>query len=435
MTAVGTIMSNDILKRRIVSEDMKFNKRHLENEEIILLSLLDDETGSISSASSLTQLMVLMTRITKIDHRALCIHILLNNITKSCENLFVRNGGYRLLKRWLIAAEDDDGVEELKMIVKLCKKLPFDVKAIKETEIGKVIKKLLKYKHDTLNTSSLTEEIKGLMAHWTAKANEVNASTHKNDELPEEAFASEFLQTLASKFKTVKEDLRDDTDPIIDEIKDEKIVAVVKKDKNKTAKNEENNQSNKTERLEESKSDSNAMKNKMAQDSKNNNVVKLSATPLVTSSSSSIISSIINSTVSNVSDNNNNSFLIQPVAMRERKATDMAESARKLLEQRAAKTLLSQANKNNHNDNDAMEVVDDNKNSVSITLKSALKKKTTTDKKEKKKVQWGDESGGSMREVYTIEVEKIKSSVANYKTHRDLVKKERQFEKETHLSK
>ncbi len=62
-------------------------------------------------------------------------------------------------------------------------------------------------------------------------------------------------------------------------------------------------------------------------------------------------------------------------------------------------------------------------------------KKSGAAAKEKLSIKWADESGGLLREVHTIEVEKIKSSTANYKSHRDLVKKERQLEKETHLSK
>lgn len=67
--------------------------------------------------------------------------------------------------------------------------------------------------------------------------------------------------------------------------------------------------------------------------------------------------------------------------------------------------------------------------------KGGLKKKDESSKKEKKSIRWADEEGGNLREVQTIEVDRIKSSVANYKSHKDLVKREKQIEKETHLSK
>lgn len=67
--------------------------------------------------------------------------------------------------------------------------------------------------------------------------------------------------------------------------------------------------------------------------------------------------------------------------------------------------------------------------------KGGLKKKDSNGKREKLGVKWADEEGGLLREVQTIEVEKIKSSVATYKTHKDLVKKEKQLEKEVHLLK
>jgi hypothetical protein len=65
--------------------------------------------------------------------------------------------------------------------------------------------------------------------------------------------------------------------------------------------------------------------------------------------------------------------------------------------------------------------------------KGGLKKKDS--KRDKLSVKWADENGGLLRDIQTIEVEKIKSSVANYKSHKDLVKRERQLEKDIHLTK
>jgi tetrahydromethanopterin S-methyltransferase subunit F len=59
----------------------------------------------------------------------------------------------------------------------------------------------------------------------------------------------------------------------------------------------------------------------------------------------------------------------------------------------------------------------------------------TTAKKPKRAVQWADESGKTLREVMMFEVEKIKNTVKDYKSHRDLVKRERQLEKDLHQSK
>lgn len=54
--------------------------------------------------------------------------------------------------------------------------------------------------------------------------------------------------------------------------------------------------------------------------------------------------------------------------------------------------------------------------------------------RKKMSVKWADETGGLLRDVRLIEVEKIKSTVASYKSHKDLVKKEKQMEKETYFS-
>jgi hypothetical protein len=56
-------------------------------------------------------------------------------------------------------------------------------------------------------------------------------------------------------------------------------------------------------------------------------------------------------------------------------------------------------------------------------------------KKEKKVIHWADENGGLLREVQIIEVAKIKRSTAHYSSTRELSKRERLAEKETHLSK
>ena len=72
-----------------------------------------------------------------------------------------------MLKRWIKVAEDEDCVDELKIIVILCKLLPFDGQALKDTEIGKAIRRLLKFKSVSTNIESLYTEVRNLMQHWT----------------------------------------------------------------------------------------------------------------------------------------------------------------------------------------------------------------------------------------------------------------------------
>jgi hypothetical protein len=60
---------------------------------------------------------------------------------------------------------------------------------------------------------------------------------------------------------------------------------------------------------------------------------------------------------------------------------------------------------------------------------------TVVVKKTKRSIKWADEHGNNLRDVKLIEVDKIRNTVASYKNHKDLVKKERLFEKEAHLSK
>ena len=46
-----------------------------------------------------------------------------------------------------------------------------------------------------------------------------------------------------------------------------------------------------------------------------------------------------------------------------------------------------------------------------------------------------DDHGSAIKEVFTFEVEKLKTTLSSYKSHKDLVKRERQLEKDAHLSK
>jgi hypothetical protein len=67
-------------------------------------------------------------------------------LTEDCAKVFVENGGLRLLKRWLRDAEEEICVAELMHIVFTCKKLALDEFVVRDSEIGKLIKRLLKFK-------------------------------------------------------------------------------------------------------------------------------------------------------------------------------------------------------------------------------------------------------------------------------------------------
>lgn len=51
-----------------------------------------------------------------------------------------------------------------------------------------------------------------------------------------------------------------------------------------------------------------------------------------------------------------------------------------------------------------------------------------------KSVRWVDETGGRLCETRTIEVEGIRRSIAHYRSHKDLVRREKQQEKSAHIA-
>lgn len=106
------------------------------------------------------------------EHRLLCLHILCKRTSSECAKNFVKFSGLKLLRRWLKSAEEEDRIHEIRFILAACKTLPFDTEAIKHSEIGKAIKKLLKYKGTNASSGDvnvLTEEVKSLMKQWTEK--------------------------------------------------------------------------------------------------------------------------------------------------------------------------------------------------------------------------------------------------------------------------
>ena len=186
-----------ILSKRNLAEELKTQKRLIDDTEMTLLGTLDSQ-GQLSLASRVSDFIVIMTRVVKIDHRALCLHILLNcmpliPVAKS----FISHGGLRLLKRWMIEAADNEKIDELCMIVKLLKALPFDLKAVKDIEIGKSIKKLRKLTSENSTTlakitKTLYKEVDSLMELWKVAAAEavkvlpidVNSSSSGTKEHP-----------------------------------------------------------------------------------------------------------------------------------------------------------------------------------------------------------------------------------------------------------
>jgi hypothetical protein len=99
-TIGGAFVLPAVLQERINSSSAASVGRCMENEEVAIVSLLDGD-GNLSTQACLDAFMVLMTRITRIDHRALCVEVLMNRLDKAFEAIFVAHGGFKILKRWI----------------------------------------------------------------------------------------------------------------------------------------------------------------------------------------------------------------------------------------------------------------------------------------------------------------------------------------------
>lgn len=97
--------------------------RTLDDFEAVLVTILDED-GRLSSLEKVSPMVVLMVRVSAIDHRAICLHILLEGTSKDCLAEFALRGGYRVLTRWIARAAEEGSLKELRLLLKTCRSLP-----------------------------------------------------------------------------------------------------------------------------------------------------------------------------------------------------------------------------------------------------------------------------------------------------------------------
>ena len=136
----------------------RYKQRLTDDFEAVLLWTLDSD-GMVSSPSRVSTLIILMSRVTHLEHRALCLRVLSAHMPRHCQLDFVRQGGLRVLKRWIEAAQRADAVDELLVLVQLSSSLPFDKDAVLSTGIAKSIKRLAKHSSAKKNLPQLREAV------------------------------------------------------------------------------------------------------------------------------------------------------------------------------------------------------------------------------------------------------------------------------------
>ena len=452
-----------ILTRRNVSLEMQSHNRVLDDVEMTLLGILDS-TGMLSLCSRISEFIIIMTRVVKVEHRALCLYILSNCMTSKSGQIFINYGGLRLLKRWIKVAEDEDCVDELQIIVTLCKLLPFDGQAIKETEIGKSIRKLLKFKSNSTNIEALYTEVKDLMLHWTnhvkkgvpvpvinkisEKISGIN-SPQSTKTQPNNAFNSS--NTLEQKnlpeFVKVKPEVITDV-PIIFNSKNEKIANNLVSSKNTDIDTTSISKTISAATVTQQKH-SYGVLDALASGKTN----PPAASTAVTSSAQ-----MLPGTGVNLGLGHGFGSRLGGLGLEVRTGTAPIISAAKrtsldgvnIMAEKAKILLQNQQNQLKSSSLDNLEPSVVSVPEVSILplmpLRGGMKRKNRESlsgsvegeengKRARMSVQWADENGGTLRDVMTFEVERIKNTIKDYKSHRDLVRKERQLEKDLHLSK
>lgn len=476
------ILLPSILARRNISEEMRSQNRILDDVEMTILGILDC-AGILSLSSRISEFIVVMTRVVKVEHRALCLRILTKCMTPECGQSFITFGGLRLLKRWIKVAEDEDCVDELRVIVTLCKVLPFDGQALKDTEIGKSIRRLLKFRSDSTNLDLLFTDVRNLIQHWTNYVKGVIVSktsqldnTDKNEKLPNIVFVlSQRLviergrpshHTSTSKSfdsNDIASDFRDNDDvtkyhntlkstdgniPYVTLSTDAQGQA--RQGVLEALVGGKNNQNNNATKAALSSSGSGGAVTAISGTGLRKNPLGGPTLPGSSSSSSSRSSSSFGPLVTQ-GYGGLGGLDIRAAPSAVKRSNTTADGSNIMAEK--AKLFIQTQLKNNTAEMD-LQAATMNTTMIDLEpivplagcLKGGMKRKSDakendlnplfpTGKKPKLTVMWADENGGTLRDVLTFEVERIKNTIKDYKSHRDLVRKERQLEKDLHLSK
>ena len=471
-----------ILVRRNISEEMRSQNRILDDVEMTILGILDC-AGMLSLCSRISEFIVVMTRVVKVEHRALCLRILSNCMTPKCGQSFITFGGLRLLKRWIKVAEDEDCVDELRVIVNLCKVLPFDGQALKDTEIGKSIRRLLKFRSSSPNLDHLFADVRNLMQHWTNYVKGVIVSktsqlsdTDTNEKLPNIVFALSQRLVIergqpshhSSTTKTFdNNDIASDFTDSDDVAKHNQLISTDSNIPYATPTEAIGNSTQVQSRQ--------GVLEALAGGKNNHNLagaapsssgcgsgdttgisgsglrrMSPSGGPTLPGSSSSFISGPSFGPLVTQGIGGIGGLDIRAAPSAVRRSNTAADGSNIMSEK--AKLFIQTQLKNSSVETDLQAL--SNISSIdpvtiiplSGCLKGGMKRKLDSKenflgpllpsgKKPKLTVMWADENGGTLRDVLTFEVERIKNTIKDYKSHRDLVRKERQLEKDLHLSK
>lgn len=421
----------------------------------------------------------------------MCLHILNDRLDDTCCKAFVDLGGFRLLKRWIRIAADENCADELNLIVNICKKLPFDEVIVRETEIGKSIKKLLKFRDDKDGSDSLKVSAQSLIELWTEEMKTIRAKTDNPKlaaektivELPDDAI--DLLELVNERMfthrklipklshvpspivvaKEVASSAVDRSDSLI--LKDPLQIDVDSESTPSSARSSSDNitptggatlrtsfsgpspgLSTLREKIKQEKEGKQKAGTDILALLQNKRKVSLVDPDAMDLSSTTDLSPLA---TLDLTDSDSTSSRRAMDASRGMEL--MADKAMKLLAARElAEKMRTIEDKMQVDDIDYAQIA---KPKVNVVLKSCLKQKNNniakveTDSvltpatapvtapvvKEKRSLKWADDSGGELREVRTFEVKNLKKSTASYKSHRDLVKKEKMLEKSSNISK
>jgi hypothetical protein len=461
-----------LLVRRNISDEMQSQNRILDDVEMTLLGILDS-SGMLSLCSRISEFIVVMTRVVKVEHRAICLYILSNCMTPKCGQSFITFGGLRLLKRWIKVAEEEDCVDELRIIITLCKSLPFDAQAVKDTEIGKSIRRLLKFRSNSTNIEMLYTEVRNLMQHWTNHVKGVIVSESQQTEISESKdvlpdivveLSHRLLKerglptTISATSRSADDDNSKSSDygrgplGVLDvtsphDMRDDTSTPPLTPTAAASSSSfNDPSRPGVLDALATGKNAASAVSSSSAHSiSYTANITNPSGRPIpmgLSVPSSSGFGTLLGQGFGGLGSLDVRSASSIPT---KRVSTDgtniMAEKAKMLL-QNQFKNLSSDSN--DQNASLSLSSFGAIVAPVSV-LKGGLKRKhegggnpadpSVAGKRAKMTVLWADENGGTLRDVMTFEVERIKNTIKDYKSHRDLVRKERQLEKDLHLSK
>lgn len=358
----------------------------------------------------------------------MCLFVLSNKLSSTAQKWFVLDGGLRVLRRWTQQAIRNDRVSMLYQIVNLCRKLPFDIDSVRAAEIGKAVKRITKHRSPVNDVAPVCALVQTLVGEWKKHA-ELGTRISRAD------LGSEVLPVLSKPLPKIVYDMdayitvhqrreKEIEQDIISAFSDEEAQVMQLEEDAVLIDNIEAEYPMEIAEPE-SKDDTEAGRSFTAsplskcQDEENQIQSNLGEKDADSSFSAppTVSTPTLSTTVSFASTPRNTAAPKLPLSVVLMKQRELQQKSSVSSPTRAPSPQSPNTPK------------------MPTPVLKRRRDDTTSESSSKKSVRWADQFNGRLCETRTVEVDRLRRSVAHYRSLKDLVRREKQQEKSAHLEK